>query len=200
MLVLLSGSAQAGRWLAGGSFGIAIGETDMDALNEELLSRNINAVATSADVKRTAQQLYVGYDFLPNWGVELGYVDLGDVEASINGTIQGLTDFLDVAEDIYPQTAEGWRLSGVYRYPVSGKLQLNGKAGIYQWATDYTLDFGTIPRDISEDGTGFSIGLGLEAGQWIMRSGFVGLVNWDLYQVDGESINVIALGVAYRFQ
>jgi len=200
VLVLLSGSAQAGRWLVGGNFGIVTGEQDTGALNGDLLSRNISATVTSSDVERTSQQLYVGYDFMPNWGVEFGYVDLGDVEVSINGTIQGISDFIDQAEDIYPQTAEGWQLSGVYRYPISGKLQFMGKAGIYQWTTDYTLDFGTIPRNVSEDGTDFSIGFGLEAGRWITQSGLVGLVNWDLYQVDGESINVIALGVAYRFE
>lgn len=172
----------------------------MAALNNDLLSRNISAQASSNDVKRMAQQLFVGYDFMPNWGVELGYVDLGDVEVSISGTIQGLNDFRDQAEDIYPQTAKGWQLSGVYHHPISGKFQFISKAGIYQWTSDYTLDVGTTPRNVSEDGTDFSIGFGFEAGRWIAQSGFVGRVNWDLYQVDGESVNVIALGVSYRFE
>ena len=186
--------------MVGGNLGIATGEADTNTLNNNLLSRGINAQASSSDVKRRAQQLYIGYDFIPSWGVELAYVDLGDVEVSINGTVLGVDTFLDQAENIYPQTAKGWQLSGVYRYPFSGKLQLMGKAGIYQWTSDYTLELGTIPREVSEDGVDFSIGFGMEAGQWIMQSGFVGHINWQFYQIDGELIDFVALGVSYRFE
>ena len=200
ILLLLSEQALAGRWLIGASVGIASGEKDTDTLNADLMSRNINAQASSSDVQRMTQQFYIGYDFTSNWGMEFGYVDLGEVEVSVSGTVIGVAAFLDQAEDVYPQTAEGWKLSGVYRYPVSGEFQLMAKAGAYQWTSDYILQIGAVSRDVSEEGTGFSLGFGLEAGKWIMQSGFVGLLSWDLYRVDRESVNVLAIGVSYRFE
>lgn len=199
ILLFINYSVQAGQWMIGGSLGVARGGASSGELNGELESRGINATISDVDSNRVMAQIFAGYEYTSRWGVELAYVDLGDVSASINGTITGVNNYFANGQDIYPQTATGWLLSSVYRYPVSGQLQLTGRLGVYSWATDYTLQTNIASQDISEDGTDISYGIGLESGSWIKRGGIVGQLNWERYSVNGETVDILALGVSYRF-
>ncbi|MDH5570280.1 MAG: porin family protein [Gammaproteobacteria bacterium] len=199
ILLLISGSARTGQWLVGGSLGMAFGNTRSSELNNQLTARGINGVVSGVDDIRKMMQIFAGYEYMPRWRIELAYVDLGDVEASFNGTINGINDYFTSGQDIYPQTATGWQLSSVYRHSVSGRLQLTGRLGIYNWTTDYTLQAATRLQGVSESGTDLSYGIGLETGRWIMAGGIVGQVNLEHYSINDEAINVLAVGVSYRF-
>jgi len=199
ILLLINSSALAGQWMVGGSLGMAWGNASGGELNDQLLSRGINATINNIDSNRIMAQIFAGYEYLPRWGVELGYVDLGDVSASINGTITGVNDYFARGQDIYPQTATGWQLSSVYRYPVSGSLQLTGRVGVFNWTTDYTLESNTVSQDVNEDGTDISFGMGLESASWIKQGGIVRQLNWERYSINGENIDVLTIGVSYRF-
>jgi len=198
-LLIINSATLAGQWMVGGSLGLALGSADSDELNNELVSRGINATISGVDNSRLMTQIFAGYEYAPRWGVEIGYVDLGDVSASINGTITGINDYFAIGQDIYPQTATGWQLSSIYRYPVSGSLQLTGRVGVYNWTTDYTLETNTVSQDVSEDGTDIIYGVGLESASWIKQGGIVSQLNWDRYSINGETIDVLAVGVSYRF-
>jgi len=201
LIILLSiyVPSQAGRWNIGASVGRAWGDAESSELNSRLSNAGISASINSIDNERTMTEIFAGYEFTPRWGAELSYVDLGEVAASINGTITGINDYFDSGRDIYPQTATGWRLSGVYRYPLGGKTQLSAEAGAFNWTTDYTLQAGTRTREVDEDGIDISYGVGVEFGQWILEGGVVGQVNWKRYTVNDETIDVLAFGVSYRF-
>jgi len=196
---LFSVLAQANQWIVGGSLGVAWGEADSSSLNKQLTDRGINATVSSIDSNRIASQVFVGYEYLPRWGVEVGYVDLGDIEAAINGTLSGINNYFTTGQDIYPQSATGWQVSSIYRYPVGGKLQWSGRLGIYSWTTDYTLQALNNSQKVSDDGMDVIYGLGLEIGEWIKSGGIIGQVNWDRYSINGESIDVLGFGVSYRF-
>lgn len=198
-LLLFSSTSLAADWMVGGSLGIAWGDADSASLNSELVERGINATVSDIDNSRMTTQLFLGYEYMPRWGVELGYVDLGDVEAAINGTLTGISDYFTFGQDIYPQTATGWQLSSIYRYPVSGQYQWTGRVGVYNWTTDYTLNTPTNSQNVSEDGIDIIFGIGMEIGRWIKHGGIVGQINWDRYSVNDESIDVLGFGVSYRF-
>jgi len=198
-LMFINGSTLAGQWMVGGGLGIAWGGEDSAELNNDLLDRGINATISDVDSNRIMMQIFAGYEYLPRWGVELGYVDLGDVSATINGTITGVNDYFEIGQDIYPQTATGWQLSSVYRYAVSGSLQLTGRVGVFSWTTDYTLETNTVAQDVNEKGTDIIYGVGLESGRWIKQGGIISQLNWERYSINGEAINVLVFGVSYRF-
>ena len=198
-LLFISGSSLAGQWMIGGSLGIAWGSADSGELNNELVGRSINATISDIDNNRFMTQIFAGYEYMSRWGIELGYVDLGDVSASINGTITGINDYFATGQDIYPQTATGLQLSSVYRYPVSGSLQLTGRVGVFNWTTDYILETNTVSQNVSEDGTDIIYGIGVESGSWIKQGGIVSQLNWERYSINGETIDVLAIGVSYRF-
>jgi len=199
ILLLFNSSLLAADWMVGGSLGVAWGDADSVTLNNELVDRGINASVSGIDNSRMTGQLFFGYEYMPRWGVELGYVDLGDVEASISGTLTGINDYFTIGQDIYPQTATGWQLSSIYRYPVSGKFQWTGRVGVYNWTTDYTLNTATASQKVSEDGIDILFGIGMEIGSWIKHGGIVSQVNWDRYKVNDEAIDVLGFGVSYRF-
>jgi hypothetical protein len=121
-LLLPLGGAWAGDWTVGGSLGRAQGDTAASELNNQLSAQGLNATASSSEDSRTAWQLYVGYDYTRAWGVEAGYVDLGKVKTSFSGTTTDIDTFLASASDIHPQTAQGWQLSGHFRYPLGERF------------------------------------------------------------------------------
>jgi len=203
--VLFAANAIAGEWNIGANYGVATGDTGTSDLNKDLAAQGLNATADSSDDTRTAWTLYMGYDFLPNWGVEGGYVDLGEVTTSFSGTATDIDTFLAASSDIHPNTAQGWQLSGVYYYPFEALPQLKAKArvGAFFWESDYTLHGVTAFRNVDESGTDISFGLGLK---WMLDQfdwtppGLSANVNWDRYSIDGEPIDLFSVGLAYRFR
>jgi hypothetical protein len=199
ILLLISGPALASKWMVGGSIGAAVGKTDENEMNQELIDKLINARIGGVDNERLTGRLFVGYEFTPRWGVELGYVDLGETSAYVEGTSTGINNYFADGQYVYPQTAKGLDLSGIYRYPVNGMFQLTAQAGVYAWNSEYTVDTNFGSRDVSNTGFDLTYGLGVEVGRWIRRGGFVGQFNWNQYQVNSQYIQTWTAGVSYRF-
>ena len=195
-LLLPLGQSLAGEWVIGGELGKARGDTSASQLDSQMVAQGINANASSSDNNRSAWQLSLGYDFEPNWGVELGYVDLGQVDTAFSGTTVDIKSFLTSVSEIHPQTAQGWRIGGAYRHPIAEKSWLLLRGGMLHWRSDYTLSTATVSRSVKASGDGASVGLGVEVEA--MANTRVG-VNYDRYDIDGESVSVYSAGVSYRF-
>jgi len=200
---LVISNAVAGEWNVGGGFGYASGDTGTGELNHDLTARGLNATASSSDDSRTAWQLYFGYNYTPSWGVEVAYVDLGDVSTRFTGTATDIDAFLAASSDIHPNTAQGLQLSGVYHYPLKflPQLQAEARLGAFAWQSKYTLNGVTSSRSVDERGTDITYGLGLSLGldqiRW-MPPGFSATLNWDRTGVDGEPIDLLTLGLRYQ--
>lgn len=201
--ILGSSSAAAAGWNLGGSAGLASGDTGSGELNKELAARGLNATASSTDDSRTAWQLYFGYDYTPNWGVQMAYVDLGDVSTRFSGSTTDIDAFLASSSDIHPNTAQGVQLSGLYYYPLKfvPNLKAEARLGAFAWRSKYTLNGGTSSRTVEDRGTDIAFGLGLAMGldalRW-MPPGFSVTLNWDRYSIDSEPIDLYSLGVRYN--
>lgn len=189
--------ALAGEWVVSGSFGKAIGDTSASQLDNQLTAAGLNANASSNDDNRNAWSLSLGYDFDPNWSVELGYVDLGPVETTFSGTTTDINSFLSGVSTIHPQTAEGWRMAGVFRQPIAEKSWFLLRGGVLNWRSDYTLSTSSVKRSIKASGIGNTVGLGVEVE--VMPNTRAG-VDYNHYDIDGESITVYSAGVSYRFK
>ena len=202
--LLLGNEAMAGMWSVGGSLGWATGDTGSGELNRDLAASGLDAKVSSSDDTRGTWQVYLGYDYTENWGVEVAYVDLGEVETTFSGTAADVDAFLASSAEVHPNTAQGWQLSGVYRHPLKYLPQFRAVArvGVFVWASEYTLKGNTVSRNVDEDGIDPSFGLGLELGldriDW-MPQGFVTHIDWDRYEVDGEAVDALSLGLSYRF-
>lgn len=156
---------------------------------------------TSCDDKDTAWRIFGGYQFHKNFGVELGYADLGKVvEAS--GVVLGV-----------PFTAEAkakaWDLVAVGIWPFAVEwFSLFGKAGIVRWDVDVSAT-GTVPgfapisASASDNGTDFTYGAGA---QFNFTKNVGARVEWQRYNDVGDvnttgqsDVDVISASVLFMF-
>src|SRR5690242_11958183 len=68
-----------------------------------------------------------GYQFNDYWGLEGGYVDLGEAHASVTIT----ENLSPIPNNIrYDVKARGWSISGTGSYPISSSWSLTGRLGM----------------------------------------------------------------------
>lgn len=209
LILLLASAAVLGKerhyWSLDANLGLAHGETGARELTAQLADSGLDASAVSGDASRFAWQLRLGYSFTPRWGLEIGYVDLGEVETRISGATLDIDAFLAASRDIHQNTAQGILLGGVYRHPLGRIPQLEGvvRAGALVWRSDYDLVSASRTLEVEENGTGLSFGLGLSLGLdrlGSLPSGMAAQLEWQHFDLDGEGIDLISLGLSYRFQ
>jgi hypothetical protein len=199
-----AGGIQAGEWRIGAMLGRADGETGTRQINKQLRDAGLDAQASSSDNRRTAWQIRLGYEFTPNWGLELGYLDLGDVETRFTGSTVDIDAFLEASRDIHPNTADGALLSGVYSHPLGSLSWIKGvaRAGLFTWSSEYKIDAGTSSYKVDENGTDFSFGLGLKMdleGLGALPPGLSTQLEWQRFDIDGEDTDLFSVGINYGF-
>ncbi len=186
------------RWVVFATIGQAQGDDSASELNSQITAAGLNATSSTSDTTRVSWQVGVGYRFNSKLSAELGYVNLGDVETNFTGVASNVNTFLNTVSDIHPQTANGWRLTGAYRHPVSDKVNVAVRAGMFSWKSEYTLTAPGASSDISDSGTSATYGLGVEM-EAFRPELLIGL-NYDRYTIDGEEISVVGAGISYPFR
>lgn len=205
LLFSVSGTGVAGEWTIGANLGRAQGDTGTGEINRDLEDSGLDASAESSDDSRNAWRIFLGYDYTPNWGAEVAYVDLGDVDTTFSGTTTDIDTFLSASDDIHPNTADGWQLSGVYHRELDflPQLQATARVGLFAWSSDYTLKGGGSSRTVEKSGTDLTYGLGLNldlASVSAIPPGYHASFAWDRYEIDNETVDLLSLGISYRFK
>jgi len=137
-------------------------------------------------------RLFAGYQFNRNFGLELGYADLGVVRAE--GTFLG-TPTRFVAE------TTGFDLTGVVSFTVVDRLSLFGRLGAYRMRTKVDLNLGGVDSRDGETNGGLTYGLGLGYGL-----GILGVrVEWQRYDNVGggstgeDTVDFFSIGALLKF-
>jgi len=195
-LLLSVGQAQANNWTIGGNIGYAMGSESADSINRQLSDLGLNATATSNRDNRNTWQAYIGYQYTPKWGVEVGYVDLGEVTTTLSGSTSDINTFLTSVSDIHPQTAQGWQLVGSYRHSADNASNIVVKAGLLDWTNQYTLETTTVSRKVNNNGVSGVVGLGFETE---LVANVMFSANVSHYRIEGEPVSILDFGVMYRF-
>jgi OOP family OmpA-OmpF porin len=136
----------------------------------------------SCDTRETGFKVYTGGKFHESFGVELGYVHLGNVQLGSGGDSR----------------AHGVNLSLVGSIPVGQSVSLNGKLGTtYGW----TKIDGVGPFVGKDNGFGLSYGVGAALG--IARNVDLRL-DWDRYRFDfagrgTNDVDLYTVGVQMKF-
>lgn len=97
-----------------------------------------------ADDEDVGYQVFGGYQFHPNFGVEAAYTDFGDV---------------DLTGGIGKLEADTWSLVAVGTLPFTEKFSGYAKAGFHSWDADVRVPGA---GSASDDGTDPTYGLGLQ--------------------------------------
>jgi OmpA-OmpF porin, OOP family len=174
--VALPASAQQRFDSSAAYLGLSVGQAKFSDACE-----GASALGVTCDNKDTAFRIFGGYQFHPNIAVELGYADLGKATASGPGGTAS-------AE------ASAFDLVGVLSWPVGNAFSVYGKLGLYHGE----VEGGGALGGSSDSGTDLTYGLGAQFN--VGRN--VGLrAEWQRYNdVSGSDIDVLSIGVLYRFR
>lgn len=116
--MLLASSASAQQAYLGVGFGQ--GHASLPSVSTSFMSVAFTGAADKTS--DTAYKIYGGYQFTPNWGVEVGYNDLGN-KYSFNGAWGGVP---------YSGTykMDNWYVAATGTLPLQGGFSLIGKLGV----------------------------------------------------------------------
>lgn len=128
------------------------------------------------DRKDTAGKFYGGYSITPNFGVELGYANLGKFSSEL-GSVK----------------ADGYFLDGVGTLPLGSGFSALGRVGVFNGKLDSSLAG-------SDRGTNVKVGAGV---QYDFDKNFAVRTEWERYRFDAlgtkANTDLYSIGVNYRF-
>ena len=183
-LALCATSASAQGYIGG-----SIGQSDID---EEITSGLING-NQSVDGKDTAWKIFGGYMFNRHFGLEVAYVDLGEVSYSgtftdPDGTVPVTGGKVEVA---------GVNLSAIGAVPVTEQFSVFGKLGFLFWDAEANDTTDGQPFSAQDDGADLSFGVGL--GYNFTRN--LGVrAEWEMFQnVSDADVSLVSVGLLWRF-
>jgi len=159
-----------------GYIGISAGRSYFD------LGSGVGAFNT--DDKGSAYSIYGGSFFNPNFGLELGYIDFGNITRG-----GGTSD------------AQGVNLSLVGRVPLGQAFSLSGRLGSTYGRTEVSSVLASGIRPGKESGFGFSYGLGAE---YAFNQNLSAVLRYDEHDLKyigsgRDSVGVASVGLKYRF-
>ncbi|HEY6527428.1 MAG TPA: Ig-like domain-containing protein, partial [Cellvibrionaceae bacterium] len=112
------------------------------------------------DTDRSGWQLSLGTQLAEHWAVELGYLDLGEVNIDFSSALENSTATQSALQQHYPHASAGWTLAGAFVYELAPQVQLAARLGTYTWKGRVNISVPTIAPAASS-GTDLFAGLEL---------------------------------------
>ena len=182
--VLISTQALAADG-AGFYIGASVGQSKARDACTDLAGTGI-----SCDDKDTSFSIFGGYQINTNFGLELGYTDLGKATASGFGANASFES--KVIE-----------LVGVGTYPINPQFEIYGKLGFFRWDLDANASGPGGSFSESDSGTDFTFGFGVKY-NFTQNVGI--RAQWQRYNDIGDEattgtsdVDVIGVGLVYKF-
>lgn len=180
------------------SYGYAPGGTSPDEINQRALNLGLISNIDSVDDSRDGGEFGIGYWLTKRFAIELAYTDLGKVKVTGDGIVQSeLSVFLDIIEDVHPDSGDGYSLSAIYAHPFSNKFSGFIRAGLFEWRGDYEtrIDNVLLGSDRESDREYF-FGLGLK---YRLTDRFDLFAEWRDYDFSADDTNFWQLGLHFYF-
>jgi opacity protein-like surface antigen len=212
---LSAGAADTGFYIGAlaGSSKVDLKKADWDAAALDLFGPGGTLISSSLDTSDTAFGAVFGYQFMPNFGVEAYYLDLGKVKASATGTIL-IVDATSDATVTGEFKTNGPAVALVGSMPFAQTWVADVRAGIYYGDTKITVagtasgGGGTAtlgPTSDSQSRSAFMGGLGIGysfSDNLSLRFDYLYFDSVGIKRSGADetaNINVFALGVRYMF-
>lgn len=173
--ILLLAALSAGTANAGGYVGIGLGQSTVD-ICDDLKSLG----ATSCDDEDNAWKLFGGYAFNPNFAIEAGWADFGEVNAS--------DGFIDLN---FQSTA--FTVDGKVTAPLTEIFSVFAKMGVAFWKVE--LDVPGV-GSADDDGQDFRFGFG---GEIDFTPQFAVRAEWERNDFDGTDVDLLSASAILKF-
>jgi len=186
-------------WLTTYHIGFLLGDSDQKVRNSDVSSALNDAGFQNStlnfDEDSKITKLYGGFFFTPNVGVQLEYIDLGNIDIKAAGfpnTEEQKQEFADVLEGAIPNFGSGVALSMVGRFPIWGNFVIQDWVGIFGWKNE--IDVNGVTG--TSDGVDLALGVSLE---YLLTDSISARIEWERFNHDGDGINILGAGMTLYF-
>ena len=169
----------------------------IDHLNNKI-DTGVTNISSTLDEKDSGYSLFAGLPLNENLDIEVSYNDFG--EASLSGVsgnqfiIDGTTyEFNATATLAVSATSIGFAAKP--KVELSEGVILYGKLGVHNWDSEFNVTSTTATANEGEDGSDVFYGAGIEANLINLK----GRIGYSLYDLDGEDIKSVNVGLSYNF-
>ncbi|WP_020408661.1 tandem-95 repeat protein [Hahella ganghwensis] len=173
----------------------AKGSQDSGSFTNGLESSDIDVSLNTYDVSRTAVQGVVGYRYYKNMAVEIGYLDLRDVDVDLDVVSPSDEELSQALENHYPVTGSGLTLANRIMWATEAGVTLSGEVGLFFWSGDIQLGGVDINPDL--DGGADPL-LGLGAGYHVTPEVEV-VVRVKRLFLDHQKVDLLGVGGVFWF-
>lgn len=182
-VLALAGSLAATQASAQAFVGGSFGQSDID---EEITTGLIDS--GTVDGKDTGWKIFGGYMFNRHFGVELAYVNLGEV--SYSGTFGGAPVTGGKVE------VTGFNIAALGSYPISEQFSVFGKLGLFMWDAEASDTTGGVPFSDTADGTDISLGIGIS---YNFTRNLALRAEYEMFKPDVADANLLSIGAVWKF-
>jgi len=201
-VLICGGSFQAqakdNTWYVSGALGKVSGSQSAQEIKHKLSGNGVDITDVSIDDSRTGWQLNIGFEVIENVSIELGYLDLRDIDINIAAEVTDPESFIENTKDVHPNSANGITLSGLYHYSLSDDFTLSAKLGLYNWSGDFRTNSQLNIKQIDTKTSSTDIYYGINA-DYKLTDKLSVFIEWSHYKLEGEGIKMWALGGKFRF-
>jgi OOP family OmpA-OmpF porin len=199
-LLAVSGAAAASQAAARGPFyaGGSVGSSDI----EDRIAIPGLITSGTVDGEDTGYKIFGGYEFIPHFGVEIAWVDLG--KARYSG-LYGADPVTGGSVEVY-----GLNASAVGILPLNSTFALFGKIGVFSWEARWRDVTGGVHFSARDNGADVSFGLGFTTN---FTSNVSARVEWERFKAGGgedfytgfpnltgsAGIDLVSLGLLVKF-
>jgi len=185
------------EWFKAGYYaGFKLGKSSLDSsssdVDADLAARGYTST-TDLTNNDTTFSAYGGFRFTAPFSVELAWVNLGQVETSINASPPNVNVFLDDVANVHPFLGEGVSLRGIYHILDDERFQLGLTAGVWYWSAEVEAQAagGQVAR-ISENGLDPNFGI---QGLVSLGDGYSFVMSWERYYLADNEADTLWFGL-----
>lgn len=174
----------------------AKGEVGASEMNRRMEALGYEAQAQVNNQSRSAYYIGLGYHWREYLDLELGYRDLGEVSTALSGSVADIDAYLRSANLVHPRSASGYELAIRPYYPITERINVFGRAGLFRATSDYHAYAPRNEKQRENNSYEWTFSVGLD---YLLTE----KINIDLHltqiEVEDESISIVGAGLAYHF-
>ena len=187
-------------WYVSVERGRASGSSGADDIEDQFSDAGITLESITVDKTRMMSAIGLGYFVHPQWAIELGYVDLGDVAVNFSTTVEtaNLQNFYNQAETIHPLSGKGYNFIIQHTGPLSDQLDYIVRAGLFRWKGHFTTRNDIQVGNDKQRGIDPLWSFGASMKVWKgMNATVDARVLISQYNLDDEEVRGVSLGLVY---
>jgi hypothetical protein len=147
------------------------------------------------DVDRSGYQFVLGYRYLDWSSLEVGYLDLGNVDVNFSTLAASTSDLEKSLNKHYPVTGQGLTLGNRFQAEPAPGITVFGEAGLFFWKQDIDISGANIEGDDdSETDVFMGFGAGYQLDEHLSLS-----LKLRRILVEDQDVDLLGVGLGVRF-